>query len=100
MKFDHVALSVKDVCLSVLWYKKNFNVIVEYEDETWAMLNVGGAKVALTAGEHPPHLAFRVDSISDFPDGCEVKQHRDGSWYYYDKDPDGNVLEWIAYPSS
>ena len=101
MKFDHVALTVKNVYESVAWYRSRFNAIVEYEDETWAMLSVEGTKIALTkSNTHPPHLAFKVDSISEFPSGCEVKQHRDGSWFYYDADPDGNVIEWITYPKS
>ena len=100
MKFDHVAISVKNVYESVSWYRNKFNARVEYQDETWAMLIVGGLKLALTNDAcHPPHLAFKVNSINDFPDGCEVKSHRDGSWYYYDRDLDGNVIEWISYPS-
>jgi hypothetical protein len=100
MKCDHIALSVKNVYSSTAWYRNKFDATVEYEDETWAMLVVGDMRIALTrAGEHPPHLAFKVDSVSDFPDGCEIKQHRDGSWYYYDADIDGNVIEWITYPA-
>jgi catechol 2,3-dioxygenase-like lactoylglutathione lyase family enzyme len=98
MRFDHVALVVKNVYESVVWYRSALKAIVEYEDETWAMLTVGDARIALSkAGHHPAHLAFKVNSINDFPDGCEVKQHRDGSWYYYDRDIDGNVIEWITY---
>jgi len=99
MKLDHVALNVKNVYESVAWYRSRFKVIVEYEDETWAMLSIDNCKIALTKqGTHPPHVAIRVESINEFPAGCEVKQHRDGSWYYYDRDLDGNVVEWIAYP--
>jgi catechol 2,3-dioxygenase-like lactoylglutathione lyase family enzyme len=98
MQFDHVALSVKNVYESVAWYRDAFKAVVEYEDETWAMLSIGDIRIALTkSGHHPPHLAFKVNSINDFPDGCEVKQHRDGSWYFYDRDRDGNVIEWITY---
>jgi len=98
MKFDHLALSVKSIHRSVDWYKSNLNASVLYEDHTWAMLSIDDVKFALTLeGAHPPHVSFRVESISDFPVGCEVKQHRDGSWYFYDSDPDGNVIEWITY---
>jgi len=101
MEFDHVALSVKNVYESVRMYQSKFGAVIEYEDSTWAMISMGGIKVALTeSGQHPPHIAFKVASLNDFPDGCEVKQHRDGSWYYYDSDADGNVIEWIAYPKS
>jgi catechol 2,3-dioxygenase-like lactoylglutathione lyase family enzyme len=98
MKFDHVALSVTHIHDSVTWYQDNLDAFVEYKDETWAMLNVNGLKIALTSGAHPPHLAFRLENISDFPPGAEAKQHRDGSWYYYDKDLDDNTIEWITYP--
>ena len=98
MQFDHLALNVKNIHGSVEWYRENLNAVVEYQDETWAMLNCGKIKIALTLdSQHPPHIAFRVDSISDFPEGCEIKQHRDGSWYYYDKDSSGNVIEWVKY---
>ena len=98
MKFDHIALNVKNIHTSVVWYKENMKADVEYEDQTWAMLAVDGIKIALTLeGHHPSHIAFQVDSLSDFPDGCEIKQHRDGSWYYYDRDLSGNVIEWIKY---
>jgi catechol 2,3-dioxygenase-like lactoylglutathione lyase family enzyme len=98
MEFDHIALNVKSIQSSVQWYRENTGATVEYEDDTWAMLKIGNTKIALTLpGQHPPHVAFRVDSIADFPEGCEVKQHRDGSWYYYDVDDSGNVIEWIKY---
>ena len=101
MKFDHIALTVKSIESSVLWYRNNLGADVQYSDETWAMLIVGNTKIALTlTGQHPPHIAFSVDSLSDFPDGCEIKKHRDGSWYYYDRDLDGNIIEWITYPKS
>jgi catechol-2,3-dioxygenase len=99
MQFDHIALNVKSIYESVAWYCNKLKANVEYQDETWAMLTVGGLKVALTKNDHhPPHLALKVESINDFPDGCEIKSHRDGSWYYYDRDLDGNVIEWITYP--
>ena len=98
MKFDHLALNVKNIHTSVRWYTENLGASVEYEDETWAMLVCGGVKIALTLeGDHPAHAAFRVNSIDDFPPGSEIKQHRDGSWYYYDRDDSGNVIEWIKY---
>lgn len=98
MEFDHIALNVKNIYTAVRWYVENTKASVEYEDDTWAMLRIGDTKIALTLkDQHPPHVAFKVDSIADFPDGSEVKQHRDGSWYYYGFDDSGNVIEWIKY---
>jgi catechol-2,3-dioxygenase len=99
MKFDHVAIRSSDIARSVEWYKQNLNCQVEYQDETWAMLSVGGSKVAIVSkGQHPAHIAFEVESSLKFPCSPEkVKVHRDNSSYYYGSDPDGNVIEWVAY---
>ena len=99
---DHVAISVSDVDTSVSWYVKNCKAIVLHKDETWAMLSVGSTKLALTVkSQHPPHIAFRVDSLEEIP--CEKEDigiHRDGSKYLYARDPDENVIEWIYYGDS
>ena len=99
MKFDHVAIKSSDIQRSVAWYTKNFKCNIEYQDDTWALLNIAGSKVAIvTKGHHPPHIAFQVESYLKFPCNLEkVKTHRDGSSYYYGSDPDGNVIEWVAY---
>ncbi len=95
---DHIAINVQNVKNSAEWYQNNFGFEIKYIDETWAMLELGNQKLALTIpGQHPPHIAIRVNSLNDFPNG-EFKYHRDGSAYLYDKDPDGNVVEYIHYP--
>ena len=101
MNFDHIAISSKNVENSVSWYCENFSASVVYQDSTWAMLEIGDTKVAIvTEGQHPPHYAFRVESREDIPcDEKEIKVHRDGSSYLYMSDPDGNVIEWVAYAS-
>lgn len=96
---DHVAINVLEIGSSLNWYVENANAYVEYSDETWALLTVGDAKLALTvANEHPPHIAINIETPDEFPKGSEINIHRDGSWYYYDKDPSGNIIEWIYYP--
>lgn len=93
---DHVALCVKDINKSVEWYVSNTGAKVEYHDDTWAMIEVGGSKIAfVTEGHHPQHVAFRVSSIKDL--GDSFKSHRDGSMYVYEKDPDGNTVEFICW---
>ena len=99
MKFDHVAICVSSIIPAIERYEENLGATVEYSDMTWAMLNIGGQKLALTLPDtHPPHVAFIVNSLNDFPDGCEIKMHRDGSYYTYQRDLFGNVIELIMYP--
>ena len=98
MKLDHVALQVNNLEESVNWYVENFCAKINYKDDTWAMLNIGGTNIALTIpSQHPAHIAFVVDKKEDFPPG-EIKYHRDGSAYLYTEDPAGNVVEYIWWP--
>lgn len=99
MKFDHIALKSSNIKKSVEWYTNTLPCEIEYEDETWAMLNCAGTKIALVVeSQHPPHTAFKVNSTLQIPcEESEVKVHRDGSSYYYGSDPDGNIIEWVAY---
>ena len=95
---DHIALNVSDIKESEAWYREKMGFECTYIDETWAMLQKDGLKLALTLpNQHPPHIAIRVNDISEFPEG-KIGEHRDGSKYLYQKDPDGNVVEWIYYP--
>ncbi len=97
MKFDHVAINVQDMKKSVNWYIRKFNAETLYSDDTWTMLKVGDTKIALVLNSsHPPHFAFRVDSVDKIPSN-EMHVHRDASVYSYIKDPDGNVLEVLCY---
>ena len=99
LKLDHVALNVQNLTRAVDWYcQKGF--IVTYQDSTWAMLQLGGFRLALTIPEqHLPHVAFVVDSLEEMPPG-EILEHRDGSKYLYQKDSEGNTLEFIYWPKS
>lgn len=99
MKFDHIALNCKSVSRSVDWYMRNLQARVLYEDTTWALLEIGGQRIALTVPEqHPAHMAFDVGEFDKFPDGSEIKFHRDGSMYCYVSDPDNNTIEYIYWP--
>ena len=78
---------------------KNLGATIDYIDETWSMLDVGGTKIALTGSrQHPPHFAFTLQSLDDFPTGEEIRYHRDGSAYLYIEDPDGNTIEYVYWP--
>jgi len=84
---------------SVEWYVRRFNAKVLYEDLTWAMLDIGGQRVALTVpSEHPPHIAINIEKFDNFPEGTEIRFHRDGSMYCYVTDLDSNTVEYIYWP--
>jgi len=95
MKLDHIAINVTDIDTSLVWYVEELSATVEYKDETWAMLDIGGTKLALTMKhQHDPHIAFKQVGVPP----SQTKTHRDNSKYIYCKDPDGNVIEKIWWP--
>ena len=99
-RFDHAALNVNDINRSVTWYADTLGARVLYQDQTWALLEVGGTKIALTlAREHPSHLAFDVGKNPPQDFLARAKKHRDGSLSRYVTDPDGNAIEYIYYPA-
>lgn len=102
VKIDHIAVKSSNIDKSIFWYCENLDAELLYKDSTWAMIRCGEIKIALVKGNlHPPHIAFRVDSESDFPcKHSEIKEHRDKSRYHYGKDPDGNSIEWVLYVPS
>tara|TARA_B100000131_G_C17782294_1_gene477816 strand:+ start:213 stop:530 length:318 start_codon:yes stop_codon:yes gene_type:complete len=101
IKADHIAINCKDINASVGWYCENLDAKIVYSDSTWAMLSLPGINIALTKeSQHPPHIGFEILDGCDFPEGREVKEHRDGSRYVYIEDPDGNVIEYVKYPGA
>lgn len=99
LTLDHAAINVDDISNSVEWYATTLGACIDYADDTWAMLDISGTKVALTVkSQHPPHLAFRVENILDL--GPDYREHRDGSCYVYKNDPDGNTIELIYWRNS
>ena len=103
LEFDHVAIVAKDIGASVTFYVERFGAAVLYQDKTWALLQLGGGKVALvTPEQHPPHVALRVDEATLKTQAQQFKiaieSHRDGTCGVYLPDPGGNVVELIWYP--
>ena len=97
MQLDHVAIQVKDINRAIEWYTVNLGAKILYSDETWAMLDVSGFRLALVKPEqHPAHIAFRVSS-KDQLIGGKVRVHRDGSSYIYKADSEGNIIELICW---
>lgn len=90
-RLHHVAIAVPDVRTALAWYRREFNVRVAYEDETWALLEFDNVALALVVpGQHPPHLAVeRPDAERHGP----LKTHRDGTASIYVHDPAGNTVE-------
>ena len=103
MRFDHVAVSTKDISAGVEWYRFHFNAKVLYQDDTWAFLQLGGTKLALVSPhQHPPHIAMSV-SEEVLNDAAKIASkpidlHRDGTKGIYLLDPSGNAVELICYP--
>lgn len=104
-RFDHVALLVEDVAATVEFYVSTFQgVEILYRDDTWAFISIDGLKLAFVIrGQHPPHLAMRIDGRDEFVRQAEsygkpINVHRDRSESFYFKDPAGNVIEVMYYP--
>lgn len=97
MDLDHVALNTEDIEGTANWYVEKFNAKIKYIDESWAFMELGNIKLALTIpSQHPPHIAFTVKNIEDVP-GVPTT-HRDGSVSSYIKDPAGNNVEYVYWP--
>jgi catechol-2,3-dioxygenase len=99
MRFDHIAVNVTRIDPAVEWYTNQLGARVLYQDKTWAMLEAGGVKIALTlSSQHPGHIAFDIGATPTEEFMRKAKRHRDGSFSRYVTDPDGNAIEWIHYP--
>jgi catechol-2,3-dioxygenase len=105
LEFDHIALSSTNIAEDIEFYRSRFSKIgILYQDESWAFLEVGSIKIALVSpGEHPPHLAFRVQSRELLEqmaadNNTTIKVHRDRSESFYMSDPSGNAIEIVFYP--
>lgn len=92
-KIHHIALQVDDIEKAVDWYRNQFGVEVEYQDETWAMLKFDNLSLALVLpSQHPPHFAIEKENAADFG---ELTSHRDGTASIYLDDPFNNSIEII-----
>lgn len=106
MQFDHVAQQVSDVAEALDWWQRTVpGATVLYADETWGLLQAGGARIALvTADQHPDHLAFKVSAEElerlAAEHGMAISPHRDGSRSFYLQAPGDHRVEVIAYPDA
>jgi len=104
VRFDHVAQQVPDIGEAVDWYLRTVpGARVLRQDPSWAFLEAGGARIAFVlAGQHPNHVAWRVDEEElerlAAEHGREVRSHRDATRSFYLEAPGGQWIEIIAYP--
>ena len=104
MQFDHVAQRVPDVAAALAWWQEMVpGARVLYADETWGLLEAGGARIAfVTAEQHPDHLAFKVSDVElerlAAEHGASIDAHRDGTRSFYVHAPGEHRVELIAYP--
>ena len=93
MKLHHVAISVPNIEEAVGWYSGSLEASIEYQDETWALLNVENTSIALVLpSQHPPHVAFETSNAAKYG---ELTPHRDGTYSVYVQDPYGNTVEFL-----
>jgi catechol 2,3-dioxygenase-like lactoylglutathione lyase family enzyme len=104
VQFDHVAQQVPDIAAALEWWSRIVpGARVLYADDTWGLLEAGGAKLAFVMAEqHPNHLAFKVagDELERLAalQGVEIVSHRDASRSFYLEAPGGQRVEVISYP--
>jgi catechol 2,3-dioxygenase-like lactoylglutathione lyase family enzyme len=104
MQFDHVAQQVPDIAAALEWWARLVpGARVLYADDTWALLEAGGARLAFVmADQHPNHLAYKVSGEElerlASAHGAQVSGHRDGSRSFYLDAPGDQGVEVIAYP--
>jgi hypothetical protein len=105
VRFDHIAHQVPDIAEAVAWQRDLVpDTRVMYQDDTWALVDSGGAKLAFVMpDQHPNHLAYRVDdAVLDemaAARGAAIALHRDGTRSIYVHGPGALCIEVISYPA-
>lgn len=105
MRFDHIAHQVPDIAEAVSWQQELIpGTRVIYQDDTWALVESGGAKLAFVMpDQHPNHIAYRVDDATleemAAARGAEIALHRDKTRSIYVHGPGALCIEVISYPA-
>ena len=93
----HIAIPRTDIPASVQWYRDNTDCVIEYQDDSWALLAYANIKLALVMpGQHPPHVAIVRDDAERFG---PLVRHRDGTRSLYIQDSSGNQIEVLEASS-
>ena len=93
MKLHHIAISVSNIGEAVGWYSQALDATIAYQDETWALLDIENASIALVLpSQHPPHVAVESSDAAKYG---ELTPHRDGTSSVYVLDPFGNTVEFL-----
>jgi hypothetical protein len=106
VRFDHVAQEVPDIAEAVAWQERTVpGTKILHQDPTWALVESGGAKLAFVLpGQHPSHLAFRVDAAElerlAAEHGAQIATHRDATRSIYLEGPGSLATEMITYPET
>lgn len=104
MQFDHIAQQVPDIAAAVSW---QCDLVpgsrVLYQDDTWALVEAGGVRIAFVLPEqHPDHVAYRVDAarLEELAarHGVAIATHRDASRSIYLEGPGTLCAEIVSYP--
>jgi hypothetical protein len=104
VQFDHLAQQVPDVAAALDWWQRTVpGATVLHADETWGLLEAGGAKLAfVVADQHPDHVAYKVSATElerlAGEHGVAIASHRDGTRSFYLDAPGDHRVEVIAYP--
>lgn len=104
MRFDHIAQQVPDIAAAVEWQRDLVDdTRVIHQDDTWALVESGGARIAFVLPEqHPGHIAYRVSNARlermAAERGVTVATHRDASRSIYLAGPGSLHAEIVAYP--
>ena len=106
VEFDHVAVESSSIDKDIAFFREALpGLQVLYEDSTWGLLSAAGVKMAfVTPDEHPPHVAFRVNSREKLQElagrnHAKIDIHRDNSESFYLQAPGGAWIEVVYYPS-
>lgn len=106
MRFDHIAQQVPDIAAAVDWQRALIpETRVLHQDDTWALVESAGAKLAFVLPEqHPAHIAYRVDArrLEDMAaqHDLPIATHRDATRSIYVDGPGEMSVEIIAYPEA
>ncbi len=116
----HAALVTRDLPRAIAFYRDVLGFAPYHvRDRDWAMVRLGGTTLSLivapipaereVGGSHHAHVGLNAPSpeavdawhaklAALLPGIGRCTQHRDGSYGFYFRDPDGNALELIHIP--